>query len=889
MINRIISHYKILEKLGYGGMGVVYKAIDLKLDRHVALKFLPATFGLDEEAKQRFIHEAKSASSLQHKNICTIHEIDETEDAQLFICMDYYEGVTLDEMIRSGKLELNEIIDISIQTLDGLSAAHKKGIIHRDIKPENIFITENNDIKLLDFGLAKSKAYTKITRLDRTSGTIAYISPEQAQGKEATQQSDVWSLGIVMYEMLTGQKPFKGEYDQVLIYSILDKEPEKISSIISEAPAEFEIIVSRALEKGVDSRYNNVDEMRTDLVSFGPRAIFSSETKAILKQKEKRKGLKKGIIYTSIAVLALMVFYLTSPIFFDEDKDEINITLAVIGFENQTGDSTYNYLQKAIPNLLITNLEQSEHLQVATWERMHDLLKQMDKGEVDLINKNLGFEISRLEDIDAIVIGSFVKAGDVFATDVKVLDARTKKLLKSANIKSTGLASILNNQIDYLSNEIVNGITAKDIESVQLRIADVSTTSMEAYKLFLKGREVFYRSYFIECLKYFGKAIQIDSTFAVAHLFTGLAYNKLSEYKKGKIAFSIAEKHKDHATNRAKSYIEAIYELEVNRNLEKSTKIFEEGAAKYPKEKFIHFWLGYIYAFQGKYKSAQEEYSEVLKLDPDYELIYKYIAESYSKQGEYEKALENMNKFVSMYPQNAESYTSLAYLLYKMGRIDNAIDQIKKSIKIDISIGGNGILPGLLFMKEEYAEAMKWKEKILKTRKTESLRRASLWWKSFGLYWLGSKKQALEILKTYEHNEQLEKRWIARADWLKGWIYYNKDYYELSKKYFVKYFNYRSNFRSDVDVNVVVAKNTFYNGLIDLKMGRIDSARIKLGTLKDFSKMISRDYSNNVIANHCLLYGRILIEEDSLDKAEDILKNKPPHKLLSFRDGTEMG
>jgi len=885
LIGKTIFHYKIIEKLGWGGMGIVYKAQDLKLDRFVALKFLPVEFSLDEEAKERFIHEAKAASSLQHQDICIIHEINTTEEGQLFICMEYYEGETLREKINTGLLKIDEALEILIKVLEGLSAAHEKGIVHRDIKPANIFITEKNKVKILDFGLAKSSAYSKITKSDRTSGTIAYISPEQAQGKEATNKSDIWSLGVVMYEMLSGQLPFKGEYDQVLIYSILDKAPEKITSLSPEIPLELEQIANRALEKDSDSRYQNVDEMLADLLSYSEKETLSSGTKLIIKQKDEKKQLKTIFAFSSVLVLATIILYLIKPTLFGDKNDNIPVTLAVVGFENQTGDSTYNYLRKAIPNLLITNLEQSKTVRVTTWERMHDLLKQTHKEKIEIINKDLGFELSEQAEVDAIVVGSFVKAGDVFVTDVKVLDARTKKMLKSANIKSNGLASILNSQIDYLSEEIVKGVglTAKEMESVKLRIADVSTTSMEAYNLFLKGREEFYRSYYIEALKFFEKAIQIDSTFAVAHLFTGLALNNILEYRKGDISFSMAEKYKDHATDKAKSYIEAIYELEVNRNIEKSTKIFEEGAAEYPKEKFIHFWLGYIYTFQGKFISAQKEYSEVLKLDPDYELIYKYIAESYAKQGEYEKALENMNKFVSMFPQNAESYKSLGTLLYKMGRIDNAIDQIRKSININISLGGNGILPGLLFMKEEYVEAMEWQDKILKTRRTETLRRASLWWKGFGLYWIGSIKQAVSILETYENNEQLENLWIARADWLKGWINYNEGRYELSKRYFSKYFNYRRKVRSGLDVYTVNANSTFYYGLIDLRMNRIDSARINLGKLKDLSKKINIDFSNNVIANHYLLYGKILIVEDSLDKAADILESKPPHKLLSHQ------
>ena len=268
-------------------MGVVYKAQDLKLDRVVALKFLNSAITLDKEAKQRFINEAKLASSLQHHNICTIHEIDETDDGQLFISMDLYEGETLKQKIDSGTLKTEEAVDIGIQVAEGLLKAHEKKIIHRDIKPANIFITKDKVAKILDFGLAKSGAYADISKIGITKGTIAYISPEQAQGREATHQSDIWSLGVVIYEMLTGQQPFKGNYDQVLIYSILDKEPERITSLNPEVPIELESIVNRALEKDAVSRYQDIREMLTDLIRFKSKSAIPDSLHSAVPQKHK--------------------------------------------------------------------------------------------------------------------------------------------------------------------------------------------------------------------------------------------------------------------------------------------------------------------------------------------------------------------------------------------------------------------------------------------------------------------------------------------------------------------------------------------------------------------------------------------------------------------------
>jgi serine/threonine protein kinase len=265
MIGRTISHYKILEKLGGGGMGIVYKAQDLKLDRFVALKFLPTYLSTNELEKQRFIHEAKAASALDHPNICNIHEIDETEDGQLFIIMGYYDGETLKKRIESRPLKIEEAIEIAIQVAEGLQKAHQKGIIHRDIKPANIFITEDGIVKILDFGLAKLAGQSKLTKASSTLGTIYYMSPEQTRGGDVDHRSDIWSFGVVLYEMLSGTLPFKGDYDQAIVYSIFNEEPESLKSMQPDIPNEIEIIINKALTKDREERYQQISEIEKEL------------------------------------------------------------------------------------------------------------------------------------------------------------------------------------------------------------------------------------------------------------------------------------------------------------------------------------------------------------------------------------------------------------------------------------------------------------------------------------------------------------------------------------------------------------------------------------------------------------------------------------------------
>ncbi len=263
-IGKLVSHYQILERLGQGGMGVVYKAEDTKLKRTVALKFLPQVFSLDEEAKKRFIQEAQAASALQHNNICDIHEIDETKDGHLFISMDFYDGESLKQKIEKGPLKIDDAVDITVQILEGLAKAHEKNIIHRDIKPANVFITNEGIVKILDFGLAKVGDQTQLTKMGSTVGTVAYMSPEQTKGENVDHRTDIWSVGVILYEMITGQQPFKGDYEQAVIYSILNENPLNVQTYRPELSAEFLHILNRSLEKKPEERSQSISEMLID-------------------------------------------------------------------------------------------------------------------------------------------------------------------------------------------------------------------------------------------------------------------------------------------------------------------------------------------------------------------------------------------------------------------------------------------------------------------------------------------------------------------------------------------------------------------------------------------------------------------------------------------------
>ena len=426
MIGKTISHYKILEKLGEGGMGDVYKAEDTNLDRIVALKFLPMEMTRDKDMKTRFIHEAKAASALDHPNICTVFEVGETEEGQLFISMGYYEGETVEEKIKHNPLEIDEALDITIQVAQGLDKAHKKKIIHRDIKSANIIITKDGTVKIVDFGLAKLAGQTRVTKDGSTLGTAVYMSPEQTLGKEVDLRTDIWSLGVVLYEMLTGLIPFKGDYEQAVVYSIMNEEQKPPTSLRTGVPMELERLVNKALAKDPNERYQHLDEFIVDL-------------KHVKKEPEKEKteaqvpppptladqipAWKKPIpIVVSAFVLIVMVGVLLNSIF-NNPEPEVVPVIPQINL-------------KSIAVLPFTSIDRTEEGEIFCDGMHDDILTQIAKiGDLNVISRTSVMryrdtdksmkEIAKELGVGTILEGSVRRVGEKVRIVAQLINAKT--------------------------------------------------------------------------------------------------------------------------------------------------------------------------------------------------------------------------------------------------------------------------------------------------------------------------------------------------------------------------------------------------------------------------------------------------------------------------------
>jgi serine/threonine protein kinase len=347
------GRYQLVEELGRGGMGVVYKAEDIKLKRTVALKFLPPELTHIPDVKDRFMREAQAAAALDHPNICTVYEFDEAEE-KTFISMAYVEGQSLRKKLESGPLELDKALRIATQAAQGLQIAHKKGIVHRDIKSANIMVTEDNQAKIMDFGLARMTGGTLLTQEGTAMGTIAYMSPEQARGKEVDHRTDIWSFGVVLYEMLTGELPFKGDHEQAIVYAIRKDKPRPITEVNAEIPQSIEQVVEKALEKDADKRYQQVDELLDDLKSISA-GIVPEEIKARLR-KAKLLKRKRSILYAGTVGLVIVIAVLALILF--TGRAEAIDSIAVLPLENLTGDQERDYFVIGVTDELIGQLGQ---------------------------------------------------------------------------------------------------------------------------------------------------------------------------------------------------------------------------------------------------------------------------------------------------------------------------------------------------------------------------------------------------------------------------------------------------------------------------------------------------------------------------------------------------
>jgi serine/threonine protein kinase/tetratricopeptide (TPR) repeat protein len=696
MINQIISHYRILEKLGEGGMGVVYKAQDTKLDRIVALKFLPKHLLCDKEAKTRFVHEAKAASALDHPNIATIYEIDEAE-GECFIAMAYIEGKSIKQVIKEKKLSIEEVWKIAIQVCQGLNAAHKKGVVHRDIKSDNIMLTNEGAVKIMDFGLAKLKGVTQLTKPGSTLGTVAYMSPEQARGEEVDQRTDAWALGVVVYEMLTGQMPFKGEHEQAVIYSILNEDPELLTSFRTDIPSYLEQVVNKALGKDQTRRYQNIQEILQDLKT-SPAST------------------------------------LTSP-----QQEE---SIVVLPFDDISPGKDNEYFSDGLTEEIITDLSKIHTLRVIS--RTSAMRLKGTEKDVTRIGKELN--------VRYVLEGSVRKAGNNLRITAQLIDATTDSHIWAEKYRGT-LEDVFDIQ-EKVSRSIVDALKLKLSPEEDQRIAQRPIDNVHAYECYLRARQEIWR--FTEdalerALQYLQNGLDIVGENAL--LYAGMGYVYWQYVNMG-------IKQEDYV-QKAEECAGKVFELEpespqghlllgliqmvFHGNMQQSVRHLKKVLTVNTNDLDALFWLSVLYGIIGKPVAASPLINKALEIDPLNSSSYTVKSLQHYYEGRFDLAIESALKSHQMEPENPSSIYCCALTLASQHRvedaiyfIDNNVDTTSKNFLLRVSI----FLKKALLGENDVSELLT--DEFITTAKRD-FSYSSLFADFYAL--LGHKKEALDWLE----------------------------------------------------------------------------------------------------------------------------------------------
>jgi serine/threonine-protein kinase len=767
-VSQTISHYRILKRLGEGGMGVVYLAEDTSLQRRVALKFLKRNITGSDEHQIRFVREAQAVAALDHPNICSIHEIGNA-GGQTFMAMAYIEGVTLSHLVNQGSLKLDTVLDIAIQVGQGLQAAHQKGIVHRDIKTSNLIVTNDGRVKIMDFGLAQRTDETRLTKADAIVGTPVCMSPEQARGQEVDHRTDIWALGVVLYEMVTGQLPFAGKNSHAILYSIVYEEHKPITSIRSDLPKDFDRVVGKALSKNPDERYSTIDEMLIDLRRLQENPLLSSSSPALtplahnklnwerLLINPRRKAVIAGAGVVAILVvlgLALNAGRFRSLIF-ARPPNSIK-SVAVLPLENLAHDPEQDFFADGMTEALITDISKISALRVISRKTANQY-----NGSTKPLN-----EIARELKVDAIVEGSVTRVGDKVRVTASLIEAATDQSLWTESYERD-LTNILSLQAE-VARAIAGKIKVTVSPEENARLARDRKVDPATYEAYLRGMFCLNKGTPEEIKKgmtYFHEAVEKDPGDPQAYAGLALGYVTIAHGPDPpEDALFSARAAAERAVRLDDTQAEAYVVLAVLKGYYEYDWPTAQGMMDHaleinPSLAIAHYHNAWFHVIFDRYEDAIKEHKLAQELDPLTPLHTAWLGEIYRQVGRYDEAIAEANKSIAIDHKFPIGHIVLARVYSDQGKHEDAITEYLKA--------GEVALPWKWAAAVGYVKAGRPAEarKLLAELQQQKVTPWNAYWLAILNSWLGNKDEAFRWLNHEPHHMFLTG--VRKNDWFK--------------------------------------------------------------------------------------------------------------------------
>jgi serine/threonine-protein kinase len=730
-------------------MGVVYKAEDTQLRRPVALKFLPPELTRDEEAKKRFIREARAASALDHPNICNIHEISEAEDGQLFICMAYYGGESLKKKVDRGPLPVEEALEIGVRVARGLGKAHDRDIVHRDVKPANIMLTDDGQVKVVDFGLAKLSGSTKVTKTGTTLGTVAYMSPEQTKSEKADARSDIFSLGVVLYELLTGKIPWDGDNEAAVVYGIMCKDPEPLSKFRDDTGKELQRVIDKVLSKDVDKRYQNAADLEVDL-----KRILDGMKPALPKQPvlvRHGKAIATAGVIAAVAALLLVLPWtrhvITGVVPGGPDEKQI----VVLPFENLGGIAENQAFCDGLMETLTSQLTQLEQFHGALWV--------VPASEVRRRGISSPSEAHRVFGVNLVVGGGVQRFEGRFRVTLNLIDVSDDD--RPIQLSSSVIDDFMEN-VAMLQDETVTRMAGMlDVElapDAREALAQGGTDVGEAYELYLEGRGHLQRyesgDNIDRAIQLFEQALRRDPNYTLAHAGLGEAYWRKYRKTMDPKWVALAVENGEKAVGLDQNLVPVRVTLGMiyagTGEYEKAISVFEEVLAFDPANAAAHREMATAYSGAGMLEEAEKTYRRAIELRPQYWGGHYDLGVFYWRHDRKEDAVVEFERVVELTPDNMWGYNSLGAAYYTLDRWDEAHAMFERSIEAQPNYRAYSNLGTLDYIAGRYQAAAEMYEKALELNDTSYLTWANL---ANAYYWIPGKRE--DAIDTYRRAAEM--------------------------------------------------------------------------------------------------------------------------------------